>query len=553
MSTALRSDKVFDPIARPVAPILAALAERGADREGHGRGTVLRHLTGTHEVLSGWGQPQRVCLAGLVHNAYSTDAFAGAMFGPSERDVVRALIGAEAERLVHLFGGLSRNELFLALEAGESGERRALSLPDRRGGPPLELTSRDIGDLLVIYLANVADQASMSDGGPTYWLAPASQLAVFAARRSEVVPPVLDNCQAVVSRRAEEAGLEAYETALRLVARDRAAAVKGLERAALSLPWVGEPLIWLGALHLSAGNAAAARAEAARGAMLMRGWGTPWDKRLTLAEWSWLTDHLAPGGCEGPTPRALATALDAVTASPRDLVLALSDQTAADATALSDTGADASGLPPRFRTYLARQAADPQTRVGVGMYPGLTARPWHPAERFPIARALEASARAIAEEFAALRPELLSDETEDIARMGRWSVLFLEKNGVRQDEVCKLCPTAAAVLDAHRREIGGAGVAYFSCLDPGTHIAPHRGATNTRLRLHLGLEVPAECGMSVGGVDGSWQEGRCLVFDDSFIHSVWNDSKRRRVVLIVDLWHRDLTPHEVAMLQWMGA
>ncbi|WP_167391605.1 aspartyl/asparaginyl beta-hydroxylase domain-containing protein [Mesorhizobium temperatum] len=549
MTTALQSGNAFRPIAHELEPILQVLAERGAGREGHGRGTVLGHLTGTYDVLIGWGQPERVCLAGLLHNAYSTDAFAGAMFRPSERNVVRGLIGAEAEQLVHQFGGLSRDELFQTLGSGPPSGRQTLSLPDRRGGPALKLSSHDIGDLLVIYLANVADQACMSDAGPTYWLASASQLAVLAARRAEVVPPVLDHCRATVSTDAEEVGLEAYDTALRFVARDRAAAVEWLELASRYLPWVGEPLIWLGALYLVAGEAAAARIAAAEGAMLMQKWGTPWDKRLKLSEWVGLAECLASRRNEGPT---LATALDAVTASPRDLVLALANLATPDAAARYNIGADKPALPPRFRAYLARQASDSETRVGVSMYPGLTARPWHSAERFPIACALENSARAIALEFAALRPELFCDEAEDIARTGRWSVLFLEKNGVRRDEVCNLCPTTAAVLETHRQEIGGAGVAYFSCLDPGTRIAPHRGATNTRLRLHLGLEVPTECGMSVGGVDGHWQEGRCAVFDDSFIHSVWNDSARRRVVLIVDLWHPDLTPHEVAVLQWIG-
>jgi beta-hydroxylase len=32
----------------------------------------------------------------------------------------------------------------------------------------------------------------------------------------------------------------------------------------------------------------------------------------------------------------------------------------------------------------------------------------------------------------------------------------------------------------------------------------------------------------------SWQEGRSLIFDDSFDHEAWNDSDRHRVVLFVD-------------------
>ena len=42
--------------------------------------------------------------------------------------------------------------------------------------------------------------------------------------------------------------------------------------------------------------------------------------------------------------------------------------------------------------------------------------------------------------------------------------------------------------------------------------------------------------------------GAGIVFDDSFEHDVWNDGDRRRVVLVLDLWHPDLSDDEVALL-----
>ena len=48
----------------------------------------------------------------------------------------------------------------------------------------------------------------------------------------------------------------------------------------------------------------------------------------------------------------------------------------------------------------------------------------------------------------------------------------------------------------------------------------------------------------VGGVSRGWEEGRCVVFDDSFEHEVSHhgpvgDTSVDRVVLLVNFWHPD--------------
>lgn len=42
----------------------------------------------------------------------------------------------------------------------------------------------------------------------------------------------------------------------------------------------------------------------------------------------------------------------------------------------------------------------------------------------------------------------------------------------------------------------------------------------------------------------SWQEGKFLIFDDSFEHEVWHEGEGLRLVLIVDFWHPDLTEQQ---------
>jgi aspartate beta-hydroxylase len=84
----------------------------------------------------------------------------------------------------------------------------------------------------------------------------------------------------------------------------------------------------------------------------------------------------------------------------------------------------------------------------------------------------------------------------------------------------------------------------------GTHIAAHCGPTNLRVRCHLGISVPAgDCAIRVGSETRRWAEGECLVFDDHFEHEAWNHTGQERIVLVVDLWHPDLSALEVRLLE----
>lgn len=42
----------------------------------------------------------------------------------------------------------------------------------------------------------------------------------------------------------------------------------------------------------------------------------------------------------------------------------------------------------------------------------------------------------------------------------------------------------------------------------------------------------------------TWTEGKVLIFDDSFEHEVWQEAESFRLILIVDIWHPELTEQE---------
>lgn len=79
---------------------------------------------------------------------------------------------------------------------------------------------------------------------------------------------------------------------------------------------------------------------------------------------------------------------------------------------------------------------------------------------------------------------------------------------------------------------------------PKTHVHAHTGPTNCRLRAHLGLVVPDGLQLRVGQEIVAWHEGKLFVFDDSWEHEVWHRGDSYRLVLIVDVWHPDLTETE---------
>lgn len=76
----------------------------------------------------------------------------------------------------------------------------------------------------------------------------------------------------------------------------------------------------------------------------------------------------------------------------------------------------------------------------------------------------------------------------------------------------------------------------YSALAPGAFISPHKGYTGDVLRFHFGLVVPeGDCQLRVGDAHFHWQKGNALVFDDTILHSAWNNTARERVILLLDV------------------
>ncbi|MGH8320942.1 MAG: aspartyl/asparaginyl beta-hydroxylase domain-containing protein [Gammaproteobacteria bacterium] len=127
-----------------------------------------------------------------------------------------------------------------------------------------------------------------------------------------------------------------------------------------------------------------------------------------------------------------------------------------------------------------------------------------------------------------------------------WSSFHLYRAGKSLVENCQRCPVTADVLARLPlvKIEGHAPEAFFSILKPGTHIPPHHGLGNYKLAVHLPLIIPADCAIRAGHETRAWEEGKCLIFDDSFQHEAWNNSKQIRAVLIFEIWNPALTEAE---------
>lgn len=97
----------------PALPSLAAvLRGAGAGECWHKHGTFLAHLLDVHRILRLWGAPDAVARCGLYHSAYSNSYVNLAIFQPDTgRAHVAAVVGGPAERLVHLFCVVPRQQL----------------------------------------------------------------------------------------------------------------------------------------------------------------------------------------------------------------------------------------------------------------------------------------------------------------------------------------------------------------------------------------------------------------------------------------------------------
>jgi ornithine lipid ester-linked acyl 2-hydroxylase len=121
-----------------------------------------------------------------------------------------------------------------------------------------------------------------------------------------------------------------------------------------------------------------------------------------------------------------------------------------------------------------------------------------------------------------------------------WRTFFMKGFDAWLPRNCEKVPKTTELL----RKLPQISTAMFSIIDGGKHIPPHVGFFKSVLRYHLAMVVPSDAPVYivVGGKEYHWKQGEDVLFDDTYLHEVWNKSTERRVVLFCDVLRDSTLP-----------
>ena len=197
---------------RTAEELITFLRSEGAARLGHaGERTLLDHLVGTYEIVRRWNQPPRLQHAALIHSVYGTDVYGQQLLPPSRRDDVVRIAGDEAERLAYLFCVTPRDLLFAGthLWAADLSTLPPVRVRETSDRPPA--TEVELDELVLLHMANLAEQARADDGSPGLWLVRLRELAELLVGRESVTIPLFVAELAAFSDTDESLARRAYQ------------------------------------------------------------------------------------------------------------------------------------------------------------------------------------------------------------------------------------------------------------------------------------------------------------------------------------------------------
>ncbi len=160
---------------------------------------------------------------------------------------------------------------------------------------------------------------------------------------------------------------------------------------------------------------------------------------------------------------------------------------------------------------------------------------------FPTSILLEENWREIRDEyFKILQKEEIEENVgknfivEDENFWKGWTTIKLKMFG-KEFDALEECPFLKNILEKDKNIT----TAFFSIMEPGKTLPAHYGPFKGILRYHLGLSIPpkelGDCYISVDSEIYEWKNGEGVLFDETYLHFVKNDTSVPRVVLFLDV------------------
>ena len=119
-----------------------------------------------------------------------------------------------------------------------------------------------------------------------------------------------------------------------------------------------------------------------------------------------------------------------------------------------------------------------------------------------------------------------------------WKKFYIKWYGPITNEALLLCPNTCKLIE----QLPEITFAMFSIVEPGSSIAIHMGIFKGSLTYHLGLVCPEDTYLIVDNIKYFWKNSEDILFDDTYLHSVKNESNESRIVLLCHIKRKMRTP-----------
>lgn len=203
---------------------------------------------------------------------------------------------------------------------------------------------------------------------------------------------------------------------------------------------------------------------------------------------------------------------------------------------------------PRFAGVSDAWTSPLQINFNQLRFPNIPSTPFWDTSKVPLGRFMEENYPIFREELDAIvnspgdvyeQLRRADGSVESLATPGGWDAIRIVRYGHWFDLFCEVAPRTCALLRTRPELVNCPYVnTNYYKLFPGSHLKPHFGNA-PRLTAHLPVIAPEplRSGISVGTEQSLWVEGRAMILDDTYPHSVSHWGKLPRYVLATWFCH----------------